>query len=237
MMDSADRDDELVAHTEPECTRLCKGEMMRIRRHAAAHEARLSQHESPVILIAQANRFSQSTDCIAARLLFGGPYWCFLAGSRVRRAGPPGLLRDGMRRLITLGRTVTSTMRGPIAESLARNRSSTIFASAAISVFLAGRFRCAQAAASSAEFIAAICSIRLSRRLADSCTPRTGLAEGSESYPSPGAVRFPAAACPFDWPPGRGSSAAGLGAAPRSGASRSSSPAMPTSVKSAYRRA
>jgi hypothetical protein len=50
MADSADRDDELVAHTAPECTRLCKGEMMRIRRHAAAHEARLSQHEFPVIL-------------------------------------------------------------------------------------------------------------------------------------------------------------------------------------------
>src|SRR6266516_2670687 len=109
MVDSADRDDEFVAHTAPECTRLCKGEMMRIRRHAAAHEARLSQHEAPVILIAQANRFSQSTDCIAARLLFGGPHWCFLAGSRVRRAGHPGLLRDSMRRLITLGRTVTST--------------------------------------------------------------------------------------------------------------------------------
>ena len=78
MMDSADRDDELVAHTAPECTRLCKGEMMRIRRHAAAHEARLSQHESPVILIAQANRFSQSTDCIAARLLLVariGAFW------------------------------------------------------------------------------------------------------------------------------------------------------------------
>src|SRR6266516_7380563 len=97
MMDSADRDDELVAHTELECKRLCKGEMMRIRRHAAAHEARLSQHESPVILIAQTNRFSQSTDCIAARLLFGGPHRC---------------VRDSMRRLITLGRTVTSTVRG-----------------------------------------------------------------------------------------------------------------------------
>src|SRR5262245_40553425 len=112
MVDSADLDDELVAHTAPECTRLCKGEMMRIRRHAAAHEARLSQHESPMILIAQAHRFSQSTNYIAARLLFGGPHWCFLAGSRVRRAGHPGLLRDSIRRLITLGRTVTSTMRG-----------------------------------------------------------------------------------------------------------------------------
>src|SRR5438132_4163557 len=108
MVDSADRDDELVAHTTPECTRLCKGEMMRIRRHAAAHEARLSQHESPVILIAEANRFSQSTNCIAARLLFGGRHWCFW---RVRRAGHPGLVRDGRRRLITLGRAVTSAMR------------------------------------------------------------------------------------------------------------------------------
>src|SRR5262245_25339365 len=111
MVDSADRDDEFVAHTAPECTRLCKGEMMRIRRHAAAHEARLSQHESPVILIAQANRFSQSTDCIAARLLLGGPHRSFLAGSRIRGAGHPGLVRDSMRRLITLGWRVISTMR------------------------------------------------------------------------------------------------------------------------------
>src|SRR5437868_13493249 len=111
MVDSADRDDELVAHAAPECTRLCKGEMMRIRRHAAAHEARLSQNESSVILIAQANRFSQSTDCIAARLLFVDRHRCFLAGSRVRRSGHPGLLRDSMRRLITLDRTVTSILR------------------------------------------------------------------------------------------------------------------------------
>src|SRR3954463_13247548 len=99
MVDSADRDDELVAHTAPECTRLCKGEMMRIRRHAAAHEARLSQHEFPVILVAQANRFSQSTDCIAARLLFGDRHRCFRAGSRVRRASHSGLVRDSIRRL------------------------------------------------------------------------------------------------------------------------------------------
>src|SRR6266478_5244485 len=114
MVDSANRNDELVAHTAPECTRLCKGEMMRIRGHAAAHEARLSQHESPVILIAQANRFSQSADGIAARLLLAGPHRCFLAGTRVRRAGHSGLVRDSMRRLMagsiirhsTLGRRV-----------------------------------------------------------------------------------------------------------------------------------
>ena len=100
MVDSANRDNELVAHTAPECTRLCKGEVMRIGGYAAAHEARLPQHEPPVILIAQANRFSQSTDCIAARLLLGGPHRCFLAGTRVRRGGHPGLVRDSMRRLM-----------------------------------------------------------------------------------------------------------------------------------------
>src|SRR4029434_11189915 len=109
MMDSADRDDELVAHTAPDRTRWCKGEMRRIRRHAAAHEARLSRHESPVILIAQANRFSQSTDCIAARLLFGGPHRCFLT---VLRDGHPDWVRASMSRLIPLSRTVTSTVRG-----------------------------------------------------------------------------------------------------------------------------
>ena len=57
VMDPADRDDELVAHTASECTRLCKREVMRIRRHAAAHKAGLPQHELPVVLIAQANRF------------------------------------------------------------------------------------------------------------------------------------------------------------------------------------
>src|SRR5947208_13685384 len=100
MADSADGDDELVTHTAPESARLCKGEMMRIRGYAAAHEARLSQHESPVILIAQANRFSQSTDCIAARLLLGGPHRCFMANTRVQRAGHRDLVRDSMGRLM-----------------------------------------------------------------------------------------------------------------------------------------
>ena len=165
---------------------------MRIRRHAAAHEARLSQHESPVILIAQANRFSQSTDCIAARLLFDGPDRCFPGGIRVRRAGHPGLLRHSMRRLITLGRTVRSTMRGvdrrePCPEPLLH-----YFRVCSCQRVLAGRFRCAQAAASSAEFIVAICSVRLSRRLADSCTPRTDLAEFGK-----GARGRAGVACPF----------------------------------------
>jgi hypothetical protein len=48
----ADRDDELVAHPASEGARLREGEVMRVGGHAAAHEARLSQHESPVVLIA-----------------------------------------------------------------------------------------------------------------------------------------------------------------------------------------
>ena len=94
MVDPADRHDELVAHTAPECTRLCKGEMMRIRRHAAADEARLSQHESPVILIVQANRFSQSTDCIAASCFLVariGLFWR-VAASDARRPAHSDIL-------------------------------------------------------------------------------------------------------------------------------------------------
>ena len=52
VVDPADRDDELVAHAPSECTRLRKREVMRIRRHAAADEARLPQNEFPVVLIA-----------------------------------------------------------------------------------------------------------------------------------------------------------------------------------------
>ena len=69
VMNPADRDRELVTHSASKRARLCKREVMRIRRHAAAHKAWLPQHEFPVVLIAQANRFAQSTDCVAARLL------------------------------------------------------------------------------------------------------------------------------------------------------------------------
>jgi len=71
VMDPAYRDRELVAHAASKRAGLCEREVMRIRRHPAAHKAGLPQHEFPVILIAQANRFAQSTDCLAARLPFG----------------------------------------------------------------------------------------------------------------------------------------------------------------------
>src|SRR5262245_55265547 len=118
VVDPADRDDELVAHSVSECARLCESEVVRIRRHAAADEARLSQYESPVVLIAQANRFSQRTDYVAASMLLG-PCRCFPARTRVRCAGHNALVRDSMRRLMggsisrrpTAGRTVKRPVR------------------------------------------------------------------------------------------------------------------------------
>ena len=52
VMDSANRDGELVAHPVSKRTRLGKREVMRIRRHAAAHKAGLPQDEPEVVLIA-----------------------------------------------------------------------------------------------------------------------------------------------------------------------------------------
>src|SRR5262249_17761832 len=73
-------------------------EVVRIRRYAAAHKTRLPQHELPVLLIAQADGFAQSTDHPAARLLFG-PRQSFLAGVRVRSASEcEVLVGDSMRR-------------------------------------------------------------------------------------------------------------------------------------------
>ena len=62
VMEPADWDDELVAHSASEGTRLRKREVMRVRRHTAAYEAGLPQHESSVVFIAQPNRFPQSLD-------------------------------------------------------------------------------------------------------------------------------------------------------------------------------
>ena len=59
VVDPANRDRELVAYPAAECARLGKGEVVRIRRHAPAHEAGLPEHEIPVIPVAKANRFAQ----------------------------------------------------------------------------------------------------------------------------------------------------------------------------------
>ena len=86
VMDPTDRDRELVAHSTSECTRLRKGEVMRIRRYAAAHQARLPHHELPVVFIAQANRFAQRTHCTSARALRGGR-WSLLAADGIDQTG------------------------------------------------------------------------------------------------------------------------------------------------------
>jgi hypothetical protein len=73
MMHPADRDGELVAYAAPECARLCKGQVVRIRWHAAADKAWLTQYESAVILIAQPNGFTQSSDYFASSGLLPAP--------------------------------------------------------------------------------------------------------------------------------------------------------------------
>ena len=74
VMHPADRDDELVTRSGSECARLCEREVMRVRWHGAAYEACLSQHESSVVFVAQANRFTQGLDRRARSMLpdFGG---------------------------------------------------------------------------------------------------------------------------------------------------------------------
>ena len=62
VMEPADGNDEFVAHSPSESPRLGKREVVRVRRHTAADEAGLPQHESAVVLIAQANRFAEGLD-------------------------------------------------------------------------------------------------------------------------------------------------------------------------------
>ena len=97
MVDPAKRDRELVAHSTSECTRLRKGEVMRIRRHAAAYQARLPQHELPVVLIAQANRFAQRTYCAFASPLFGASRSLLTVTGINKRIRDDSLTRDSMR--------------------------------------------------------------------------------------------------------------------------------------------
>src|SRR5262249_3888729 len=108
VMDPANRDGELVAHSVSKRTRLGKREVMRIRRHAATHKTRLPQYEFPVVLIAQADRFAQSADHPTARS-FLGRRRSFLAGVRLRWISRyEVLVGESMSRLVrgqTMGRT------------------------------------------------------------------------------------------------------------------------------------
>jgi hypothetical protein len=117
MMKPADRDGELVAHSTSQCTRLRKGEVVRIRWYAAAHKARLPQNELPVVFITQANRFAQSVDHVAAGLLLGPPRK-FVARTRIRPTdGHYPLVRGGMKRP-SRGKIVRSPTEGMSLRSL-----------------------------------------------------------------------------------------------------------------------
>src|SRR5271166_4618767 len=97
VMEPANRGGERVAHAASECTRLGKGEVMRIRWHPAAHQAWLPQEEFSVVLVAQANRLAQSTDCTSAWLLPGDSR-SLLTPNGIGQAGRPhALIRDSMR--------------------------------------------------------------------------------------------------------------------------------------------
>ena len=104
MVDPADRHDELITHSASERAGLGKCEVMRIGWHAAAHKARLPQHEFPVVLIAHANRLTQRMDHVAEGLLLDPPR-SFVAGTDLRPADGHhtfvrALVRDSSGRLI-----------------------------------------------------------------------------------------------------------------------------------------
>jgi hypothetical protein len=68
---------------------------MRIRWHAAAHKAGLSEQEPAVLLVAQPNRFAQSMDQVASGL-FLGPRRTFVGRTRIRAAdGQYAFVRGG----------------------------------------------------------------------------------------------------------------------------------------------
>src|SRR3974390_703365 len=108
-----------------------------------------------------------------------------------------------------------------------------------VRVFLAERLRCAQVAASSPDLISASSAISRSLRAADWSGGRIDLVEGTGDRPpfregrSAALARGPFEAGCSD----SGGSELSFGRTLRSGASRSSSPAIPTSVNRAYRRA
>ena len=59
VVQAADRDDEFVAHAPSKCARLCKSEVVRIRRKTATAQAGLPEHEFPVVLISMANHLAK----------------------------------------------------------------------------------------------------------------------------------------------------------------------------------
>ena len=231
MMASAQRHGELIAHLAAERAMLREAQMMGVCRPAAANQARLFGHEPDVLLVTKAARLGMGqlalVDAVGNGCLRRAP----LAAARATRA-----MSGAADRRATMAGSPTSAALSS-AVSLAWNASSTCRASAAVKLFLAPRIRWAQMAASSDEAIALSSPRSWSRNMADASAPRIGFV-GFETTFAPRRPGF-----------GNGSDRRSAGhaySAPvlqlpmrtaygalRSGASMSSSPAMPTNVKSA----
>src|SRR6516165_6157531 len=116
MVNPADRDNELIARSAPEGVWLCKGQVMRVRWHTAAHEAGLPQDESAVVLVAQADRFPQGADHVSARLLLsflGTLLICGCVAFPVRYQPCGDRMRRVSRARVTRGRASARMTRGP----------------------------------------------------------------------------------------------------------------------------
>jgi hypothetical protein len=83
VMDPTNRHGELVTDPTPERASLGEPEVMRIRRYPCAYEARLPGDEFQMVLVANAHRFPERTDCAGA-LGFAGYGWRFLVGAPVK---------------------------------------------------------------------------------------------------------------------------------------------------------
>ena len=119
VVNPADWDSELVAHSASQCTRLCKREVVRVRWHAAAHKTGLPQQEFAVVLIAQANRLAQSTDQVASRPFPANGRRLLVGFDNGPADQHPALVRQSVRRRVRIlscraatDRTVRGAVRG-----------------------------------------------------------------------------------------------------------------------------
>jgi hypothetical protein len=163
--------EELVAHLAAERARLRRAEVMGVRGLPGADQAGLRRDELAMCFVADAPRFADRkhafvdaatdatargaerivgvqprTRCRDMRQHSGGSRWGLL-GVGVRKAPCPAL--DSRPQPVT--GSPSPGRPSPKTASFSRNPASTRSASAAVSVFLAGRLRWAQLAASSAD--------------------------------------------------------------------------------------
>jgi hypothetical protein len=238
-MESADGDGVFVADLAAERARLGEANVMRLTRRPAADNAGLRGHELAVLLIAQRIVFP-----VMRRRGAPGPEGRMMAAAAVSSVGARKGFSTG-EAIPAAGADCGSASReeaASIAASLSRKPDSTLSASAAISVFLAARLAWTQSAASSADWSWPRLASNRSRNAADCSVARSSRAgRMGFSLPRGAAIaEVPAsdAGGGRSWASMPASSAlvAASAFAPsaKSGASRSSSPAIPTRVKSAW---